>query len=233
MLVAWVIEWSTSWMPHRRTFMHFTHRACWATWDLSNHYVFWIIPDPDSHRRVTLSLESICTIPFQAWARDVRMPKLRQHCSNCGMPCFVNIVSIFRGTYDQSGENPGSLVRCTMDIVSNITNWAIQRPGRLITRKIGQRSLVRCRYDCHNHPSSRKLILCIQPPVARVHPAVDWTTLRVSDAHWFKIEVCLKWEICYEGQDIFENFHVVYCSEDMWVIINPTIIAKPEIKFRE
>ena len=49
MLVSWVIEWSKSSMPHRRTFKNFTHRA-WAMWDLSNHDFFRIIPTQAPNR---------------------------------------------------------------------------------------------------------------------------------------------------------------------------------------
>jgi hypothetical protein len=62
--------------------------------------------------------------------------------------------------------------------------------------KIGAVSLVGNTYGWHNHRSGRKLILCIPPPIARVHLTVDSTTLRVSEAHRFQIEVRLKWEMC-------------------------------------
>jgi hypothetical protein len=35
------------------------------------------------------------------------------------------------------------------------------------------------------------LILCIPPPIARVHLIINSMTLRVSEAHRFKIEVRL------------------------------------------
>ena len=176
---------------------------------MSNHDLFRIIPDPGSQKRITLSLESICTIPFQAGASDVKMPQLRQHCSNRGMPCLVNVFGTFRGTWDQPDKNPGALFWRTADIFSNIANREIQRPGMLIARKIGQVSLVGCTNDGHNRCSGRKLILCIPPPIARVHLAVDSTTLRVSEAHRFKIEVRLKWEMCQKELDTFENIPVV------------------------
>ena len=163
---------------------------------MSNHDLFRIIPDPGSQQRVTLSPESICTIPFQAGANDVKMPKLRQHSSNRGLPYFVNVFGTFRETWDQSDGNPGTLFWCPADIFPNITNREIQRPGMRVARTIGQVSLVGCTSDWHNRRAGRKLILCISPPIALVHLGVDWTTLRVSKAHRFKIEVCLKWEMC-------------------------------------
>jgi len=171
MLVAWVIEWSKSWIPHHCTFRNFTHWA-WAIWDMSDHDLFRIIPDPGSQQRVTLSLEYICTIPFQARPSDVDMPKLRQHSSNRVMPCFVNVFGIFWGIWDQSYENRGTLFRCRAGIFSNITNCEIQWRGVLIAHKIGQVTNVGCTYDCHNCHSGRKLIQCITPPVARVYLAV-------------------------------------------------------------
>jgi hypothetical protein len=78
-----------------------------------------------------------------------------------------------------------------------------------ITRKIGQGSLVGCTYDWHNRRSGSMLILCIPPPIARIHLAVDLSALRVIVAHWFKIEVPLKWEICQQDLDTFENIPVV------------------------
>jgi len=48
-LISWVIKWFKSWMPNWRTCWNFTHRA-WAVWDLSNHTLFWIIPDSGSQR---------------------------------------------------------------------------------------------------------------------------------------------------------------------------------------
>jgi len=167
--------------------------------------VFRIIHHPGSQRKVTLSLESICTIPFQAGVSVVKMPQLRQHSFNRGMPCLVNVFGTFRGTWDQPDKNPGTLFQCMADIFSNITNCEIQRPGMLISRKIGQVSLVGCTNDWHHRRSGRMLILCIPPPISRVHLAVDSMTLRVSEAHWFRIEVRLIWEMCQKELDTFEN----------------------------
>jgi hypothetical protein len=208
MLVSRVIEWSTSWMAHWGTFGNFTQRA-WAIWDLSNHDLFRIIPDPGSQQRVTLSLESICTIPFQARASAVKMPMLRQHSSNSGMPGFVNVRGTLPGTWDQPNNNPYAVCRCAAVIFSNITDCEIQWPGMLITRKIDQVSLLRWTFDWHNRLSSRKLILWIPPPITHVHLIVDSTTLRVSEVHRFKTKVHLKWEMCQKELDTFENIPVV------------------------
>ena len=195
-------------MPHRCTFGNFTHRAC-AIGDLSNHDLSWIIPDPGSQQRVTLLLKSICTIPVQARASNVKMPELRQHSFNHGIPGFVIVLDTFWGSLDQPENNPGGLFRCEADIFSNITNCEIQRPGMLITRKIGQLRLVGCTYDWHNCRSCMKLIACIAPPIASVHLIVDSTTLRVRKTHWFKIEVRLKWEMGQTELYTFENIPVV------------------------
>ena len=167
-----------------------------------------MIPEQGSQKRVTLSLESICTIPFQAGASDVKMPQFRQHSSNCRIRYLVNVFGTFRGTWNWPNMNPGELFWCMADISSNITNCEIQRPDMLITRKICQVSLVGCTYDWHNRRSGVQLILCIQPPITCVHLAVDSMTLRVSEAHWYKIEVSLKWEMFQQELDTFENIPV-------------------------
>jgi len=158
---------------------------------------------------VTLLLESISTIPFQARASDVKMPKLRQHSSNRGMPCFNSVFGTFRGTGNEPDKNPGALFTCAVDIFSNITNCEMQWPGMLIARKVGQVSLVGCTYDWHNHRCSRKLILCIPPPITCIHLAVDSMAPRVSEAHQFKIKVRLKWEMCQKELDTCENIPAV------------------------
>jgi len=192
-LILWVIKWLKRWVPHRCTFMNFTDRA-WAIWDLSNHDFFQIIPDPGSQKRIRLSLESIRTFLFQASASDVKIPEWGQHCSNRGMPCPVSNYGTFRRTGDQPNKNPGALFRCTADIFLNITDREIQRPGMLVARKIGQAGYVGCTNDWHNHRSSRKLHLCIPPPIACVHLAVSSATFRVCKGHQFKTEVRLKSE---------------------------------------
>jgi len=165
MLISWDIEWSKCWTPHRGTFRNFTHRA-WVIWDLSNHELFWIIPDPGCQKRITLSLEFICTIPFQAGTSDVKIPEWGQHCSNCGMPCLVRIFGTFRGTWNQRNDNLCEHVRCPPDIFANITNCEIQWAGMLIRLIIGSVNLVGCTNDWYNCHSCRKLIWCIPPPVA-------------------------------------------------------------------
>jgi hypothetical protein len=158
---------------------------------------------------------------------------LRQHSSNRGMPGFVNVLGTLRGTWAQPDKNPGAFFRCTADIISNITNCEIQRARMLIARTICQVSLVGCTYDWHNRHSAKKLFLCNPPTFAGVHLAVNSTTLGVSEAYQFNIEVLLKWEMCQMELDTFEYIPVVYCSEDESLIFNPTDIAEPKIEFRE
>jgi hypothetical protein len=52
------------------------------------------------------------------------------------------------------------------------------------------------------------LILWIETPNPHVHLAEDSVTLRVSEAHQFKIEVRLKWEMCQTELDTFDNIRV-------------------------
>jgi len=120
-LISWVIECLKGGMPLRCTFGNFSHQV-WAIWDLSNHDLFWIIPDSGIQKRITLSPESISTIPFPATASDVKIPQWGQHCANCGLPCLVRIFGTFRGTGDQPDKNPVEYFRCAADIFSNITN---------------------------------------------------------------------------------------------------------------
>jgi hypothetical protein len=171
--------------------------------------LFQIISDPGGEQRATLSLESMSTIPFQARARDVNIAKLREHSLNRRIPYFVTVFGPFRERGDQPDKNPERLCTWVAVIILSITNCEIQWPGMQITRKIGQVSLVGCTYDWHNRRSGSKLILCIPPPIARIHLAVDLSALRVIVAHRFKIEVPLKWEFCQQDLDTFENIPVV------------------------
>jgi hypothetical protein len=176
---------------------------------MSNHDLFRIIPNKGSQRRITLSLESFRTVPFQATASDVKIPEWGQHCSNHGMPCLVNIFGTFPRTGNQPNKTPGAHFRCTADIISNITDREIQRPGMLVARKICQVSLVGCTNDWHNLHSSRNQILRIPPPIAGDHLAVYSATCRDCKAHRLKIDVCLKWDMCQNEQYTFENIPVV------------------------
>ena len=178
-------------------------------WDLSNHDLFGIIHDPGGRKKITLSLESISTIPFQGGTSYVKIVEWGQHGSKRRMPCLVSIFGNFQGTGDQPNKNPGALLGCTADIISNITNCEITRPGMLIARKIGQVSLVGCTYDWHNCRSGRKLSLHIPPPIAGVHLTEYLAIVRVCKVHRLKIEVHMRWEMCQQELDTFENIPVV------------------------
>jgi len=177
--------------------------------------MFWMIPNPHSQKRITLSLESISTIPSQATASAVKMQILRQHCSNCRMPCFLNVFGTFQDIWDQPEQNPGAHIRCAAVIFLNTTNREILRSGMLRAPIVGQVSLVGYTKDWFHCRSGRKMFLSIPAPLASVHLAVDSTTLRVSEADQFKSKVSLKWEMSQMELDIFENVSIVYCSEDM------------------
>jgi len=134
-LIAWVLGWSKCGMPHQPTFTNFTHWA-WAIWDLSNNCFFWIIPDPGCHKRITLSLESIIKIPFEAVTSNVKIPEWGQPSSNCGMPWLLRISGTCQGTRDQPNEMPVANFWCLVEIVSDSTNCDIQCTGMLSARKI-------------------------------------------------------------------------------------------------
>jgi hypothetical protein len=99
--------------------------------------MFQVILNPGSQQWITLSLESISTIPFQVRASDVMMPELRQPSWKCRMQCFVNGCGTIEGTGDQPDMNPGVFFKCMADIFSNITNCEIQQPGMLIAQNLG------------------------------------------------------------------------------------------------
>jgi hypothetical protein len=184
-------------------------RKCFLLMDLSIHDLFRIIPDPGGEKRMTLSPDSISTVPFQLRASDVKIPEWEQHCSNCGMPCLVSIFGTFRRTEDQPNKNPGMLCRCMVDNISNITDGEIQWPAMVVMRESGYVGLVGCTNNCHNRRSSRKLILGVPQPIACIYRAVYSATFRVCKVHQFTIEVYLKWEMCHEELYTFENIPVL------------------------
>jgi len=61
-LISWVIEKPKSWIHYQRTLRDFTHQVI-AIWDLNNHHLVWIIPNPGTQQSVKLSPESISTVP--------------------------------------------------------------------------------------------------------------------------------------------------------------------------
>jgi len=207
-LISWVIKWSKSGMTHRRTFTKFTHRA-WAIRDMSNHDLFQIIPNPGHQKQISLSVESISTMPCQVGTRYVKILECGHNISNREMPCLVRLFGTFRGTRHRTNENPAGLFWCPPDIFSIITNCEIQRPRMLIDPNIGQVSYVGCSNDCHNCCPSRKLILHFPHPIACVRRAVHSATFRVCKAHWFEIDVRLKWEMSPKELYTFENIAVV------------------------
>jgi hypothetical protein len=156
-----------------------------------------------------VSLQSIRTIEFEARASHGKIAEWGQHCANCRMPWLISIFRTFQRTGDHLKKNPSPLVRCTADIISNITDREIQRPGMLVDRTIGAPGLVGCTNNRHRHCSSRELILGILPPIACDHLAVSSATIRVGKAHWFKILVCLRLGICQKERYTFENITLV------------------------
>jgi len=90
-LICLFIKWSISGMSHRRTFTNFTYRA-WTIWDYSNHDLFGIIPNPGCQTKITVSLESVGRMRFQAGTSYVKIREWGQHGSNRRMPCPVTIL---------------------------------------------------------------------------------------------------------------------------------------------
>ena len=138
-----------------------------------------MIPDPGSRLRMTLSLQSISTIPFEAGASNIKIADWGQHISNCRMPCLLIIFCTFWVIRDQPNKNLEMHLRCGVDVVSNITNCEIQWLAMLVAQKFGQVGHVGCTYDQYNCHSSRKLSLQIPPPVTCYHLAVYSATFQV------------------------------------------------------
>jgi hypothetical protein len=157
------------------------------------------------------------------------MPGVRQHSSNCGMPCFVNVFRTFQGTRDQPDKHPCVICRSVADIFSNITICDIRWPGILVTEENALVSCVGCIYDWHNCRSSWKLILCTPPLIAPAHHAAGWMTLRVSGTHQVEIEACLQWVMCQKELDTFDKIPVVECSEDEGMIFDQVSLRSPKL----
>jgi len=168
MLIFWVIKRSKSGTTHRHTFRNFTHPV-WSICDLSDHELFWIIRNPGRQKRITLSVDSISTIPWKASTSYVKIWERGQHYSNLWMPCIISIFARFQATWYQPNETPGALFRCPANIFSNVTNCEIPLPAMIIAETVCQVSNVGCTNDWYNCPSCRNLIVCIAPPIACVH----------------------------------------------------------------
>ena len=172
----------------------------------------WLVldnPQPRPPKRITLSVESISTIPFRARTRYFKILECGHLCSNRGMPCLGRIFGTFWGAGVQRNENSGVWIRCLRDIFLSISYRDIQWPAMLIAQTICQVSLVRCTNDWHNRRCGRKPISHIPQPVAFVDLAVYSVTFRVCVVHWFKFEVGLKWKMCQNELYTFENIPVV------------------------
>jgi len=162
------IEWSNSGMPHHPTMRNFTHQG-WAIWDLCNHDLLGLIPDPGHIKRVTLSVESSHRIPFYAGTGCVKTPEWGKHHSNSRMPCLVIIFGTWHGTGVHPSNYQSVLFRCPVDLSLNITNCERWWPGMVNAQKTCLLSVVGCTYDCHNPRCGRKMILHIRPPETQIH----------------------------------------------------------------
>jgi len=100
MLISWVIKWSKSGMPHWHSYVNFTH-SIWDISDFSKHDLFQTIPGPGTHKRTSLSLEYISSVPFQAWTSYVKIPEWGEHSSNRRMQCLISIFHTFWVTDNQ------------------------------------------------------------------------------------------------------------------------------------
>jgi hypothetical protein len=69
-----------------------------------------------------MRLDSICVIPFQPRASEVKLPKSRLHSSSHGMAFLVNVFGTFQCKCDPADDIPGALGRFPADMFSNINN---------------------------------------------------------------------------------------------------------------
>jgi hypothetical protein len=99
--------------------------------------------------------------------------------------------------------------------------------------EIGQESLVCWTNDRANCCPSRKLIMCISPPIACGRFSLDLATFRDCLVHWFKSEVPPKWERHQQDLNTLQNIHVALCLQDVWIIFNPTISSQPKFESTE
>jgi len=173
MIISSVITWSKNGISPLHTIWNFTHRV-WAIGDLINHNMFWIIHNPGSQKRKTLSLESIRIVPFQAGTSYLKILEWGQHSCNCRLPCLFSIFGPLWRLGDQPNKNPGARFGFGVDIILSIIMCKIPQPARLVARHILQISLVRCINNWHNCRSSRIIILKIPPPITHGHLAVNW-----------------------------------------------------------
>jgi len=194
MLFAWVIEWSKSGMPSQRTFRNFTHQV-WGIWNLSNHDLFWIIPDPGSQKRITLSRESISTIRFLA-----RPVMSRFVCGQSTVPTATSLAStILFPPLSWQGISPMQIQPCFFSVwwmsfrilpigsfnyqaswsPEKLVNWALmdgQMTGTIVALEVNQ-----CCLSDHVSPA---FIL-----------AAYSARLGGCKVHCLKIEVVPKWEL--------------------------------------
>jgi len=208
LLISWVIELLRTGMPHWRTIRIDIYQA-WAIWDWSNHAMISIICDPCLRKRLTLSVESISTMPFHAATSYVKIQESGQRSSNHRMPCLVSIFAIFQETEDWPNENPAVLFMCLVDIFLNIANSEIQWPDLLLTGKIDQVTLAGCLDDWHNRRLGRNSTLHIPPPITHFHVTVYSAISRMCKVHQFNIMVHLKRKMCQKEPETFENVPVV------------------------
>jgi hypothetical protein len=186
--IAWVIEWLNSVMPNRCTlsWLHIGHEPYdpWAIYDL-----YWTIPNAGQEKRISFSLETIITNPFQASTGYVKVTEWGQHCSTCRKRSLIRMSGTLCENGDLPNKNAEIFCRCPADIFSLIGNYEIQHPGMLIPRRFGQLSLARCTNDCHNCRSGRQLMLHILTPFSSVRLIVYLWIFTGSKVHHFKIEV--------------------------------------------
>jgi hypothetical protein len=142
-------------MPHQRTYRNFINGAS-AIWDFRHHDSLLIFPDPGIQSRITFSVESISTIPFQAGASNIKILGWGQHDSNLGIPFLISFTGTFRKTWEQQNAKSGTRVELATGLgnLQAIGIWT-PTPCRFGSRLVQQPvplPLGGPDYDCTYHP---------------------------------------------------------------------------------
>jgi len=133
----------------------------WAICDLSNHYLFRLIPKPGSQKPITKSLESNRSTRFQAMNIYDSISEKGHQSVNFFVPCCTCIFGTVQATEKQRNKNRWALYRCMADILQYITYCDIQLLDMHITGRICQISHVSSRNHLHNSFAGNNLILHI------------------------------------------------------------------------
>lgn len=105
MLISWVIKWFISLKSHWHTIGNLAHRK-WAILNWRNQHLCWIISNQGIQKIITLTLESIRTIPFEVGISYYKIPECRQHTSNRVMSSNITVIKNLHASWDHVNQIP-------------------------------------------------------------------------------------------------------------------------------